>query len=148
MRCPKCGYSETKVIDTRMSKTGVAIRRRRECLSCGYRFTTTEEILRENLRVIKADGTREEFNRKKILLGIRKAIDGRPVEMERIEMIIADLIDRLDRQFADEIPTSSIGEGVMESLKEVDKIAWVRFAIAHKNIRDIAELDEELSTVR
>jgi len=145
MRCPKCSSTETKVIDSRVSKSEASIRRRRECLSCEYRFTTVEEVLRENLRVIKVDQSREDFDRKKILQGIRKAIEGRPVEMERIDMMIADIVDRLQKEYFDEIPSRAIGEEIMNSLKQIDQIAYVRFAIAYKDIRDIAELEQEIS---
>lgn len=147
MRCPKCSSAETKVIDSRVSKTETSVRRRRECLSCEYRFTTVEEVLRENLRVIKMDDSREDFDRVKILRGIRKAIEGRPVEMERIDMMIADIVDTLQKEFFDEIPSRAIGEEIMNRLKLVDQIAFVRFAIAYKDIRDIAELEQEISVL-
>ncbi|MGF1530972.1 MAG: transcriptional regulator NrdR [Puniceicoccaceae bacterium] len=148
MRCPSCGHPESKVLDTRMAKNNASIRRRRECLACEYRFSTVEEILRENLRVIKVDGSREDFDRNKILNGIRKATDGRPVEMERIDMMVSELIDRLEKRYPGEIPTRAIGEEIMEQLRHIDELAYVRFAIAYKNIRDIAELEEQLSSIR
>ncbi len=147
MRCPKCSSTETKVIDSRVAKSETSIRRRRECLSCGFRFTTVEEVLRENLRVIKVDRSREDFDRGKMLRGIRKAIEGRPVEMERIDMMIADIVDKLQKEFFDEIPSRAIGEEIMSRLKQIDQIAYVRFAIAYKDIRDIAELEQELSVL-
>ena len=147
MRCPKCSSTETKVIDSRVAKSETSIRRRRECLSCGFRFTTVEEVLRENLRVIKVDQSREDFDRGKMLRGIRKAIEGRPVEMERIDMMIADIVDKLQKEFFDEIPSRAIGEEIMNRLKQIDQIAYVRFAIAYKDIRDIAELEQELSVL-
>lgn len=148
MRCPKCGFPDTKVLDTRLSKNNASIRRRRECLDCEYRFSTVEEVLRENLRVIKVDGSREDFDRNKILNGIRKATDGRPVEMERIDMMVTEIIDRLEKQFPTEIPSRAIGEEVMNQLRHIDELAYVRFAIAYKNIRDIAGLEQELSEIR
>ncbi len=147
MRCPKCSSTETKVIDSRVSKSETSIRRRRECLDCEYRFTTVEEVLREHLRVIKVDQSREDFDRSKMLNGIRKAIEGRPVEMERIDMMIADIVDTLQKEFFDEIPTRAIGEEIMNRLKLIDQIAYVRFAIAYKDIRDIAELEQEISVL-
>ncbi|MBC2601458.1 transcriptional regulator NrdR [Puniceicoccus vermicola] len=147
MRCPKCSSTETKVIDSRVGKSETSIRRRRECLSCEYRFTTIEEVLRENLRVIKMDQSREDFDRSKMLKGIRKAIEGRPVEMERIDMMIADIVDCLQKEFFDEIPSRAIGEEIMNRLKQIDQIAYVRFAIAYKDIRDIAELEQEISVL-
>lgn len=147
MRCPKCSSTETKVIDSRVGKSETSIRRRRECLSCEYRFTTVEEVLRENLRVIKVDQSREDFDRSKMLRGIRKAIEGRPVEMERIDMMIADIVDTLQKEFFDEIPSRAIGEEIMNRLKLIDQIAYVRFAIAYKDIRDIAELEQEISVL-
>ncbi len=148
MRCPKCGYPDTRVLDTRLAKNNASIRRRRECLDCEYRFSTVEEVLRENLRVIKVDGSREDFDRNKILNGIRKATDGRPVEMERIDMMVTEIIDRLEKRFLSEIPSRAIGEEVMNQLRHIDELAYVRFAIAYKNIRDIAGLEQELSEIR
>lgn len=147
MRCPKCSSTETKVIDSRVGKSENCIRRRRECLECEYRFTTIEEVLRENLRVIKVDQSREDFDRTKILRGIRKAVEGRPVEMERIDMMISDIVDVLQKEFYDEIPSRAIGEEIMNRLKLIDQIAYVRFAIAYKDIRDIAELEQEISVL-
>lgn len=147
MLCPKCSSDETKVVDTRVSKSGLSIRRRRECLACEYRFTTLEEIVRENLRVIKMDQSREDFDRGKMLRGILKALDGRPVEMEQVDMMIADVLDSLEKRYHDEIPSRAIGEEIMNRLKDIDQIGYVRFAIAYKDIRDIAELEQEISTL-
>lgn len=147
MRCPKCHSTDNKVVDTRIAKDETSIRRRRECLACGHRFTTVEEVLRENIRVIKLDNSREDFDRQKILNGVRKALDGRPVELERIEMMINEIVDTLDKRYFGEIPSRAIGEEVMKHLVEIDKIAYVRFAIAYKDIRDIAQLEEEISSL-
>lgn len=114
-------------------------------MACGFRFTTVEEVLRENLRVIKMDESREEFDRSKVLRGINKAVEGRPVDREQIDMMIADVVDVLQKQYFDEIPTRAIGEEIMKRLKEIDQIAYVRFAIAYKDIRDIAGLEQEIS---
>tara|TARA_R100000027_G_scaffold38992_1_gene28865 strand:+ start:5768 stop:6181 length:414 start_codon:yes stop_codon:yes gene_type:complete len=135
------------VIDSRVGKSESCIRRRRECLSCEYRFTTIEEVLRENLRVIKMDQSREDFDRSKMLRGIKKAIESRPVEMERIDMMISEIVDTLQKEFCDEIPSRAIGEEIMNRLKLIDQIAYVRFAIAYKDIRDIAELEQEISVL-
>lgn len=148
MRCPKCRHPDTKVLDTRLAKNSASIRRRRECLACEHRFSTVEEVLRESLRVIKVDGSREDFDRNKILNGIRKATDGRPVEMERIDMMVTEVIDRLEKRYPSEIPSRAIGEEVMNQLRHIDELAYVRFAIAYKNIRDIAGLEQELSEIR
>jgi len=136
------------VIDSRGSRADASIRRRRECTECGYRFTTVEEVLRESLRVIKRDATREDFSRDKLFRSVRKAIEGRPVDLEQVEMMLADLVDQLEREFGFEIPTRAIGEEIMNRLRRVDQMAFVRFAIAYKDIEDIAELDRELEWIR
>jgi len=136
------------VIDSRGSRADASIRRRRECTECGHRFTTVEEVLRESLRVIKRDATREDFSRDKLFRSVRKAIEGRPVDLEQVEMMLADLVDQLEREFGFEIPTRAIGEEIMNRLRRVDQMAFVRFAIAYKDIEDIAELDRELEWIR
>ncbi len=145
MHCPKCCHPDTKVVDTRIGKNNVSIRRRRECLACAYRFSTVEEILRDNLQVIKRDGSREAFDRAKMLSGIRKATEKRPIEAEQIEMMIADVLDSIERDFDAEIPAKSIGELIMQRLKTIDQIAYVRFASVYKDFRDISEFAKEIN---
>ncbi|MGE9292125.1 transcriptional regulator NrdR [Ruficoccus sp. ZRK36] len=148
MYCPKCGHKDTKVLDTRIGKSKLSIRRRRECLDCGYRFTTVEEILREGLVVIKRDGRREDFDRMKILDGLRKATEKRPIQAEQIEMMVAEMMEALDSEFDTEIPTKAIGEHIMNRLKAIDSIAFVRYASVYKDFRDINEFAKEISALK
>jgi transcriptional repressor NrdR len=145
MRCLKCASLEDKVIDSRINKDGTSIRRRRECLACGQRFTTTEEILRDGLLVIKRDGRRDDFDRSKMLAGIRRACEKRPVDIEQINMIVTDITTTLQERFDDEIPSQAIGELLMEKLHQIDKIAYVRFASVYKDFRDVNEFMAELT---
>lgn len=144
MHCLKCGTNDTRVIDSRVSSSGLSIRRRRACQSCGYRFSTTEEIVREDLHVIKNDGRREPFDRNKLLSGIQRAVEKRPVEGEQVDMLIADVLADLDKEFDTEIPSRAIGERVMAHLRGIDQIAYVRFASVYKQFRDIDELAKEI----
>jgi len=148
MQCPKCSERDTRVIDSRVSKDGLAIRRRRHCQQCGYRFTTAEEIVREGLYVLKNDQRREEFDRNKILGGLRRACEKRPIDIEQIEMMVSDVIAALETEFDHEIPTKAIGERIMNKLKGIDKIAYVRFASVYKDFRDIDELAKEISDLK
>lgn len=144
MQCPKCGTKDTRVIDSRVSTSGLAIRRRRSCQNCGYRFSTTEEIIREDLYVVKNDGRREPFDRNKLASGVQRATEKRPVDGEQVEMLIADVLADLEVEFDAEIPSRAIGERVMARLKAVDQIAYVRFASVYKQFRDIDELAKEI----
>lgn len=148
MQCPKCGTKDTRVIDSRTSGSGLAIRRRRSCQSCEYRFSTTEEIIREDLQVIKNDGRREPFDRSKMLSGLHRATEKRPVDAEQIEMLIADVIAELEVEFDAQIPSRAIGERIMARLKVIDDIAYVRFASVYKKFRDIDELAREISVLQ
>ena len=147
MRCPKCTSIEDKVIDSRISKEGSTIRRRRECLECGHRYSTTEGLVRDGLVVIKRDGRREEFSREKLVHAVRAACHKRPVDAEQITMLIEDVIDMLDAQFENEIPSRAIGDAVMQRLRTVDQVAYVRFASVYKEFRDVAEFMQEISTL-
>jgi transcriptional repressor NrdR len=144
MRCPFCSENRDRVVDSRESRDGVTIRRRRECLSCGRRFTSYEQIEDIPYMVVKHDGTREEFSRKKLLNGLLKACEKRAVPMKRLEGIVdeaeAILHDREDR----EISTQEIGAFVMERLRELDQVAYVRFASVYRHFRDIGEFMSEL----
>lgn len=137
MRCPKCQNLETKVLDTRMGKGNLSIRRRRQCLNCETRFTTIEEILREGLTVIKRDGSREDFDRGKIIASVRKATEKRPVHSEQIEMMIAEVTDALEREYDAEIPSAAISEAIMERLRYVDDVAYVRFASCYRDFEEV-----------
>ncbi|NQY33310.1 MAG: transcriptional repressor NrdR [Coraliomargarita sp.] len=148
MRCPKCTSSNTKVLDTRTSKNETSIRRRRECLECGYRFTTIEEALRADLQVVKRDGRREDFDRAKMLGGLKKAVQKRPIDVMQIEMLIADALSALEKEFDHEIPAKAIGEQIMTRLKHLDQIAYVRYASVYKDFRDLAELAQEINALK
>jgi len=147
MRCPKCTSIEDKVIDSRIGKEGNTIRRRRECLECGYRFTTIENLVRDGIMVIKRDGRREEFDRDKLLHAIRAACHKRPVDLEQIAMLVDDVIDALEAQYEREIPSRAIGEEVMRHLRRIDQVAYVRFASVYKEFRDVSEFMEEINNL-
>ncbi|MEM1221349.1 MAG: transcriptional regulator NrdR [Verrucomicrobiota bacterium] len=148
MRCPKCTSINTKVLDTRTGKNETSIRRRRECLDCEYRFTTVEEVLRANLQVVKRDGGREDFDRTKMLGGLKKAVEKRPIEALQIEMMVADVLASLEKEFDNEIPSRAIGEQIMLRLKQLDKIAYVRYASVYKDFRDLSELAQEINSLK
>jgi transcriptional repressor NrdR len=147
MRCPKCTSIEDKVIDSRISKEGHTIRRRRECLECSHRFTTTETLVRDGMVVIKRDARREEFDREKMIRAVRAACHKRPVDLEQITMLIEDTIDALEAQYENEIPSHAIGEGIMERLRQIDQVAYVRFASVYKEFRDVADFVDEVSSL-
>lgn len=144
MRCPYCHATEDRVVDSRSSREGGAVRRRRECLSCGRRFTTYEYVEERQLQVVKRDGTIESFDRRKLLRSIRLAAVKRSITNEDIEQIVAEIEDDLLRRGIDEIETGLIGEMVMERLKARDHVAYVRFASVYRNFQDIDEFYEEL----
>jgi transcriptional repressor NrdR len=145
MRCPKCTSVEDKVIDSRISRDGASIRRRRECLECGHRYSTTEVSVRDGVMVIKRDGRREDFDREKLARAVRAACHKRPVDADQVAMVVEDVMDALEAQFEKEIPSRAIGEGVMQRLRTVDQVAYVRFASVYKEFRDVAEFVDEIS---
>jgi transcriptional repressor NrdR len=145
MRCPKCTSIEDKVIDSRISKEGSSIRRRRECLECGHRYSTTEFIVREGLVVIKRDGRREDFDREKLIRSARAACQKRPVDAEQIGMLIEDVIDALEANYDSDIPSRAIGDAVMQRLRKIDEVAYVRFASVYKEFRDVSEFMHEIN---
>ncbi|WP_297058050.1 transcriptional regulator NrdR [Thermosulfurimonas sp.] len=145
MRCPSCHKEDTKVVDSRSTGEGFVIRRRRECVHCGFRFTTYERLELSLPRVIKKDGRREPFSREKILAGIRKACHKRPVSEEAIENFVSALERELFESGEKEIPSSYIGERVMEKLKEWDEVAYVRFASVYREFQDVNEFVEQVS---
>jgi transcriptional repressor NrdR len=145
MRCPKCTSIADKVIDSRISKEGNTIRRRRECLECGHRYTTIESLVRDGIMVTKRDGRREEFDREKLLHAIRAACHKRPVDLEQITMIVDDVIDALEAQYESEIPSRAIGDEVMRHLRRIDQVAYVRFASVYKEFRDLSDFMSEIS---
>jgi len=139
MKCPYCGHKEDKVIDSRSSSEETVIRRRRECLKCSRRFTTYEKIEHIPLMVIKKDGRREEFERAKILTGLKKASEKRPLSMEKLEHIVEKIEQELGAKTRQEIPSTFIGKLVMKYLHRLDQVAYVRFASVYKEFKDIEE---------
>jgi transcriptional repressor NrdR len=147
MRCTKCGWQEDKVIDSRASKEGSTIRRRRECLACGHRFTTYEQIEHEGLMVIKRDGRAEEFSREKLLAGIRKACQKRPISGKAIEELAGRIVDEISEKFDRELPSLALGERVMENLKLIDEVAYVRFASVYRRFQEASDFIRTVRTL-
>ena len=137
MKCPFCGYTESKVIDTRPTDEGERIRRRRECLQCGKRFTSYEIVETTPVMVIKKDGSRQPFDREKILCGLMNACKKRPVTRAQMEGVIYAIESSLMSQIEQEVPSSVIGEMVLEQLKDVDEVAYIRFASVYQEFSDI-----------
>ena len=144
MRCPKCGSSQDRVIDSREAREGHAIRRRRECMRCNFRFTTYEVVEREELRVVKRNGARESFDRDKLMAGIRKACEKRPVKMEQIEQLVDDIAGELEEEGYREIPSTAIGAKLMRRLEEIDHVAYVRYASVYRQFEDVGEFIDEV----
>ena len=144
MRCPYCNHPETKVIDKRNNDAGDVIRRRRECLKCKKRFTTYERVEDLNLIVIKKDKRRERFDRNKLLNGILKACEKRPIPIEKIEKMVDEIESELRKQKETEIPSKLIGKLVMEKLKKLDKVAYIRFASVYREFKDVGEFVKEV----
>ena len=145
MRCPYCSYSESKVIDSRPAEEGTTIRRRRECLSCGKRFTTYEIIERLPLLVVKRDGRRPSFDRMKLISGMVKACEKRPVAVDEIERIADEIEQELQSSLEREVASDQIGEMVMDRLKALDQVAYVRFASVYRQFKDIKTFLDELN---
>jgi len=148
MRCPFCGYEDSKVVDSRVSKDGEATRRRRECINCGRRFTTYERIEEVAQMVIKKDGRRESFDRWKLKSGIMKAIEKRAVSLDQVDALINDVERELFNGGEHEISTTALGEAVMQRLKQLDEVAYVRFASVYRQFRDINEFMSEIKGLR
>lgn len=144
MRCPFCGFHDSKVVDSRVSKDGEATRRRRECINCGRRFTTYERIEEVAQMVIKKDGRRESFDRWKLKSGIMKAIEKRAVSLEQVDAMINEIERELFNGGEHEVSTKALGESVMNKLKQLDEVAYVRFASVYRQFRDINEFMSEL----
>jgi transcriptional repressor NrdR len=147
MKCPFCGYKEDKVVDSRATAEESAVRRRRECLKCGKRFTTYEYVEEVSLMVIKKDGRREPFDRKKILSGVMKACEKRPVSMEKMEEIVSQVERAVQKKSDREVSATRIGELVMEKLKVLDDVAYVRFASVYRQFKDVGQFMEELKDI-
>jgi transcriptional repressor NrdR len=147
MKCSKCNCIEDKVIDTRVSKDGDSIRRRRECLACGNRFTTYETLLRTEVAVVKRDGTREDFNPEKLRKGIRRACWKRPISVEQIDEIVKALTADIENLYQREISSQDLGQLVMEALSRLDHVAYVRFASVYRSFEDVGEFIDEIQSL-
>ena len=145
MKCPFCGYTESKVIDSRPAEEGATIRRRRECLDCSKRFTTYEIIERMPLVVVKRDGSRQTFDKVKLINGMVRACEKRPVTLSQLEKIADDIEQELQSNLEREIKTVDVGEMVMNRLKDIDEVAYVRFASVYRSFKDINTFMDELS---
>ena len=144
MKCPFCGHQEDKVVDSRASSDGVAIRRRRECLGCAKRFTTYEHVEEQPLMVVKKDGRREPFDRHKLLAGLVKACEKRPVSMDGLEQLVDEVERDISQQFEREVSSREIGERVMKKLHALDPVAYVRFASVYREFKDVEQFMREL----
>jgi transcriptional repressor NrdR len=147
MRCPFCGFLESKVIDSRESKKGLSIRRRRECLSCKRRFTTYEKIEEIPYMVVKKDGTRQPFDSQKLLRGMMKACEKRPIQISQLEEIVEEVESLLQERPDKEISVAEVGQLVMDRLRDLDKVAYVRFASVYREFKDVAEFRQELENL-
>ena len=144
MRCPKCGCLDDKVIDSRASREGTTIRRRRECLGCAQRFTTYEEIEREELMVVKHDGRREEFSKEKLLSGLKKACQKRPISPKIIEDLVENIVNEITDKYEGEVPAEEIGRLVMAGLRRLDEVAYVRFASVYRRFQEATDFVHEV----
>lgn len=147
MKCPACNFSETKVVDSRLNNDGTSIRRRRECLECAKRFTTYEYIEHLPLMVVKNDGRRQAFDRKKVLSGLIKACEKRPVSVDKMEEITSEIERAIQKKFDREVHAKDIGELIMEKLAVLDEVAYVRFASVYRQFRDVNQFMSELTTI-
>lgn len=145
MKCPYCGYKESKVVDSRPAEEGSSIRRRRECLSCGKRFTTYETVESMPMVVVKRDGSRQTFDRRKLVNGMLRACEKRPVSVAQLEKIGEEIEQELQNSLEREISTEHVGELVMDKLKTVDEVAYVRFASVYRQFKDINTFMRELN---
>ena len=147
MRCLKCGHLRDKVIDSRAAREGNVIRRRRVCLQCGHRFTTYEEIIKTNLRIIKRDGRHEDLDRNKLISGITRACQKRPISAEQIETMADSILRELDNENDREVPSSVIGSKVMERLEKLDEVAYIRFASVYRRFKDVNQFLTEVKGI-
>ncbi len=147
MKCPYCGNLEDKVVDSRLSGEGNSIRRRRECLKCERRFTTYEQIEETPLMVVKKDGRREPFERKKLLAGLVKACEKRPISMEKLEQLVDKIEFGLQKNYDKEVKSKEIGELAIKTLQGLDEIAYVRFASVYRQFKDVGQFMKELKVL-
>lgn len=148
MHCPFCNTDDTKVIDSRLSNDGTQVRRRRECLECEERFTTFENAELTMPRIVKRDGARDAFDQEKLQSGMRRALEKRPVSAEQVDQSISNIISKLRELGEKEIDASLLGELVMNELKELDEVAYVRFASVYRSFQDISEFQEEIKKLK
>ena len=144
MRCPKCGCQDDKVIDSRAARGGGTIRRRRECIGCGYRYTTYEQVERGKLMVIKRDDRREDFSREKLAASVQKACQKRSVSQEQIETLVDDIVNDLNNSYDREVPFKAIGERVMSGLRGLDAVAYVRYASFYRRFEEATDFVQEV----
>lgn len=147
MKCPFCGFNEDKVVESRATLDDSAIRRRRECLKCEKRYTSYEKIESAELRVVKRDGRREPYNREKIISGIVKALEKRPVPIKIVNEVVDGIEKQIHSKYQGEVPTMEIGELVIEKLHEIDKVAYVRFASVYRQFEDVKEFVDEVKSM-
>jgi len=144
MKCPYCGKTKDSVIDSRVAKNGSSVRRRRRCLKCDRRFTTYEYVERNPLMVIKKDGRREHFDRQKLIVGITKACEKRPVSVGKIERLVDTIERTLEKKYDREVSSKEVGELLMKQLRHLDEIAYVRFASVYRQFKDVGQFVKEL----
>lgn len=147
MKCPYCGYNDSKVLDTRTTEEGTTIRRRRECTNCNQRFTTYEKVEQSPIMVIKKDGNRQAFDRDKIINGMIKSCEKRPVAVDDIEKSVENIEKKIQNSMKKEISSFEIGEMVMDELKELDEVSYVRFASVYREFKDLQSFVDELETI-
>jgi transcriptional repressor NrdR len=148
MRCVKCGHLEDKVVDSREAADGRSIRRRRQCLKCGHRSTTYELFENHELRVVKRNHVREAFDRAKLLRGLQRACEKRPVSADQLEQAVAEIMSELEQDNVREVPTGVIGQKVMEKLRHIDQVAYVRFASVYRAFEDLGEFVDTIDKLR
>ncbi|RMG11220.1 MAG: transcriptional repressor NrdR [Deltaproteobacteria bacterium] len=144
MRCPFCASTDGRVVDSRLSKEATVIRRRRECAACGRRFTTYERVEELSPLVVKKDGRREHFDRRKVIAGLERACEKRPISAEQIDRIADDVERQIQGSGEKEVPSAVVGDAVMQRLRSLDQVAYVRFASVYRDFRDVDEFMEEL----
>lgn len=147
MKCPQCGFMEDKVVDSRATKEGEAIRRRRECLKCSKRYTTYEYIERAPLNVVKKGGQREQYKREKLLMGLIKACEKRPIARETLEKVVDEVESATFGKFKNEVTTEDLGNEVIDRLQQLDEVAYVRFASVYRQFKDINQFFKELKSL-
>ncbi|MDD3807522.1 MAG: transcriptional regulator NrdR [Candidatus Marinimicrobia bacterium] len=147
MKCPQCNQPDTRVIDSRPLTKEIGIRRRRECPSCGYRFTTYEYIALSQVLVIKSNGTREEFNREKLIHSIQLSCTKRPVSLKTIQNIAYEIEQKIEQMGISEVKSSFIGEEVIQRLRQIDKVAYIRFASVYHEFQDVTEFKKEIKVL-